>query len=89
MTLRTGNRQAFIDRVHTEHKDISSRIKEIVCPTLILWGAEDTWVDPKNAHQFDNDIQNSELIIYEGVGHVPMEEMGEQSVRDVISFLEK
>ena len=87
MALRSGNRQAFIDRVHTHHKDISDRIKEIQCPTLIMWGSEDTWVDVENAERFHQDIPNSELIMYEGVGHVPMEEAPMETVKDVVSFL--
>ena len=87
MTLRTGNRQAFIDRVHTHHEDISERIKEIECPTLIMWGTEDIWVNPEDAERFDTDIENSQLIMYEGVGHVPMEESPEVTARDVMAFL--
>lgn len=87
MALRSGNRQAFIDRVHTHHKDISDRIKEIQCPTLIMWGSEDTWVDVENAERFHQDIPDSQLIMYEGVGHVPMEEAPMETVKDVVSFL--
>ena len=87
MALRAGNRQAFIDKVHTEHTDMSSRISEISCPTLIMWGAEDSWVNPRDAHKFDADILHSELIIYEGVGHVPMEEVPDKTVVDAVAFL--
>lgn len=89
MALREGNRQAFIDRVHTRHADLSKRIKEINCPTLIQWGEEDTWVDLNNAYKFDRDIATSKLIIYPGVGHVPMEEAPSQTVLDVIEFLQE
>jgi len=89
MTLREGNRQAFIDRVHTNHTDISSRIAEITCPTLIMWGDSDTWVQPENAEKFKRDIKNSELILYKNVGHVPMEEAPEQTVKDALAFLLK
>lgn len=87
MTLREGNRQAFIDRVHTVHKDMSERIKEIQCPTLIMWGSEDTWTPVEDASKFERDIPNSELIMYEGVGHVPMEEAPELTVKDAMVFL--
>ena len=89
MALRAGNRQAFIDRVHTNHTDMSNRISEISCPTLIMWGAEDTWVNPEDAHRFDADILDSELIMYEGVGHVPMEEIPVRTAEDALSFLFK
>lgn len=87
MTLREGNRQAFIDRVHTEHKDRSDRIKEIQCPTLIMWGSEDTWTAVEDASKFDRDIINSKLIMYDGVGHVPMEEIPALTVKDAMKFL--
>jgi len=89
MTLREGNRQAFIDRVYTHHTDQSSRIAEITCPTLIMWGDSDTWVQPENAEKFKRDIKNSELIVYKNVGHVPMEEAPEQTVKDALAFLLK
>lgn len=87
MTLRTGNRQAFIDRVYTEHKDISDQIKNISAPTLVMWGAEDSWVDVDNANKFINDLQNATLKMYEGVGHVPMEEIPITSGKDALAFL--
>ena len=70
MALRAGNRQAFIDRVHTDHTDMSNRISEISCPTLIMWGAEDTWINPEDAHRFDADILDSELIMYLSLIHI-------------------
>lgn len=87
MALRKGNRQAFIDRVHTRHSDISDRIKEIQCLTLIMWGADDTWADVDDAAKFHRDISNSEVIMYDGLGHVPMEEAPEETVEDAIEFL--
>ena len=87
MSLRDGNRQAFIDRVHTVHKNISDQIPNISCPTLIMWGAEDTWTPVGDARRFNRDISYSRLIMYEGVGHVPMEEIPEQSAMDALNFL--
>ncbi len=89
LALREGNRQAFIDRVHTTHEDLSPSIASITCPTLIMWGKDDSWVDLDNAHKFEKDIQGSELIIYDGVGHVPMEEAPNQTAKDALAFLLK
>ena len=87
MALRDGNRQAFIDRVFVKHQDLSPRIPEIECPTLILWGKEDTWADPGDADKFKNDIRNAHLIWYDNAGHVPMEEIPHKSAADVLHFL--
>ena len=37
--------------------------------------------------RFHGDIQGSKLIVYLGVGHVPMEELPDQSSRDAAAFL--
>jgi len=52
-----------------------------------MWGAEDRWVNAEDAHTFDADIADSKLIIYDGVGHVPMEEISMETVRDAVEFL--
>lgn len=54
-----------------------------------MWGKDDSWVDLDNAHKFEKDIQGSELIIYDGVGHVPMEEAPNQTAKDALAFLLK
>ena len=87
--LREGNRQAFVDRVNTEHYKDPSKIKTIQCPTLIQWGKHDTWVLPENAYKFDRDIPNSKLFMYKDAGHVPMEEIPLQSGQDALRFLLK
>jgi len=85
--LRPGNRQAFVDRVQNHGATDISEIATIKNPTLLLWGKEDLWVDPSHAAKFDKDISNSKLIMYENVGHIPMEEIPERSATDVKTFL--
>lgn len=87
MIRRTGNRKVLIDRMKIPRKDKSNLIKNIDKPTLILWGAKDIIISVDNAHKFKRDIPNSKLIIYENVGHLPMDEVGEQSAKDVVQFL--
>jgi len=87
MTLRAGNRQAFIDRVRNEKYTSSELIKNIQVPTLIQWGSNDVWIPVENAKQFEQDIKNSTLIIYENAGHIPMEEIPMLTVMDAKDFL--
>ena len=89
MTLREGNRQAFVDRVHTSNKDKSYRLGEIQCPTLILWGALDTWTPVEDANRFVRDIPDATMLMFDGVGHVPMEEIPEFSAAHAAEFLLK
>lgn len=64
------------------------RLHELEMPTLILWGDKDKWVSIKDAYKFKKSINNSELIVYKGLGHVPMEEDPEITVNDLIKFLD-
>ena len=42
LTLREGNRTAFIDRAKTDMIDHTVKLKSINAPTLIIWGREDS-----------------------------------------------
>jgi len=56
-------------------------------PTLILWGAQDRVTPPYNAKTFDEMIPNSRLVMFEGVGHLPMEEAPERTAAAIDAFL--
>ena len=84
MALREGNRQAFIDRAKTdftpnEFKN-SEKLKTILTPTLLIWGAKDTWIPLENGRRFNNILPNASLFILENSGHVPMEENPKESL---------
>jgi len=88
LLLREGNRRAALVRVNRIHRsDRLDDLKTLSVPTLIMWGREDTWIPVEHAHRFHADIPNSKLLIYEGVGHVPMEEISKKSASDVRDFL--
>ena len=87
--LRAGNRQAFIDRVNNMEYTNPAEIKTITAPTLIQWGKTDEWIPLANAYKFQKDIVGSELVLYDNAGHLPMEEIPEESVRDARAFLLK
>ncbi|MEM8895085.1 MAG: alpha/beta hydrolase [Bacteroidota bacterium] len=89
MALREGNRQAFIDRANQKFTNQSHLIKSIEVPTLILWGEHDTWVPLSDAYLFEEAIEDSELIVYDNAGHVPMEEIPIITARDTKAFLLK
>jgi pimeloyl-ACP methyl ester carboxylesterase len=86
MALREGNREAFVARPLT-YKDLTGKLKTLAAPTLIMWGTDDEWIPLKDAHKFKRDIKNSKLILYENVGHIPMEEIPERTAKDAKEFL--
>lgn len=87
MSLREGNRQAFIDRATGTFVDQTAKLAAITTPTLILWGESDSWIPLENAYKFNQVLVNSQLITYPEVGHVPMEEIPLKSAKDARGFL--
>jgi pimeloyl-ACP methyl ester carboxylesterase len=89
LTLRKGNRQAFVDRFGVEKDlDAHDKITTIQQRTLVLWGDQDRLIPVEIAQRFHQDLPNDTLAILENAGHVPMEERPEQSLDVVLSFLE-
>jgi len=87
LILRAGNREAFGILNRAPMRDGSARIRAIQVPTLILWGSEDRAVPVSFAERFHRDIRNSRVIVYRGAGHIPMEEIPVETVRDARAFL--
>lgn len=88
MLLRSGNRQAFADRVRVIKYEAEEKVNKIKTRTLIQWGKYDNWILPADAEKFKNDIAGSELKYYE-TGHVPMEELPVETAKDAKDFLLK
>jgi pimeloyl-ACP methyl ester carboxylesterase len=85
-----GNREATMRRFalgHNNHPATSAQLAAIKAPTLILWGQEDNLIPVASARWFQQAMPGSRLISYPRVGHVPMEEVADQSAADVAAFL--
>jgi len=89
LTLREGNRQAFIDRLRISSTTNYTNIKYIKQPTLILWGANDLLIPVENAYKFHKYLPNNTLAILDNTGHTPMEESPLESLEFVTDFLKK
>jgi len=89
LLLREGNRAGFMGKIQQITYDFTDEIRSVQCPTLIMWGDEDKLVNVEAAHRFHQDLPLSELLIYEHMGHVPMEEIPERSVKDFMDFLKR
>ncbi|MCB0503330.1 MAG: alpha/beta hydrolase [Bacteroidetes bacterium] len=88
-TLRDGNRKAFLDRMNVQDEPRIERLKHIQTPTLILWGEHDELIPLMYADSFKAAIPKSKLVVFPDAGHIPMEEIPQQSVQDVIQFLKE
>jgi pimeloyl-ACP methyl ester carboxylesterase len=76
LSLRAGNRRAFVDRMNTDYdyRQSSALLQQLPQPTLILWGGQDRLIPPAVAEQFAADLARDTLVIFPSLGHVPMEE---------------
>lgn len=98
LLLRSGNRAAMLayfdqaDRMFATGADgrgeFSREIPNIQCPVMVMWGDQDPWVPVEHVQAFKKDLPNVQVKVYPGVGHLPMEEVPELSVRDAIEFLQ-
>jgi pimeloyl-ACP methyl ester carboxylesterase len=84
-----GTREATAERFSGgfDRDYIKDHIGAIKVPTLILWGEQDHLVPVAAAHEFNAAIPHSKLIVYPATGHIPMEEVAQQSAADVRAFL--
>lgn len=87
LNRREGNRRAAVARLRAPERDDTELLATISAPTLVLWGAQDSWIQPEHAEHFAQDIPDAEVIVYEGLGHVPMEEDPVRTAADVRAFL--
>ncbi|MGF1532101.1 MAG: alpha/beta fold hydrolase [Bernardetiaceae bacterium] len=85
---REGNPEAFMRFVNGDFRDNTARLRRIQIPTLILWGREDRWIPLEYGQRFHEAIPHNDFVIYDQVGHVPMEEIPHETVQDTLDFLQ-
>lgn len=94
LSLREGNRQAFIDRMSEfRNKGIinvkTAQIKDLSMPTLIIWGDKDLLIPLEVGEKFHADLPNDTLVVFKNLGHTPMEEDATKTVAAVKDFLKR
>lgn len=99
LLLRDGNRQAMIDyflradeffRTEADGEGVYTRkIRDLRCPVLLMWGQADRWLPASHVESWQRDVPQLEVKLYPGVGHIPMEEIPEQSASDALEFLKR
>ena len=89
MALREGTREATIARYANFAQNSSETydLSRITQPTLIIWGEEDSFISIDMAFKFEAALTNAVLVTFSGVGHIPMEEIPEESASTVNEFM--
>lgn len=68
---------------------MTARFKEIAVPTLILWGRSDLVVPLWVGERLVEELPNARLEVLENCGHMPAEELPEQSWELLQDFLDQ
>ena len=90
MMRRPGNRAAgarIIAYIRNHIGFDTSYLGQIKQPTLVMWGKKDHWIPAAHAKKLEQLIPDCERIMYDDCGHLPMEELAQQSAQDARMFL--
>ena len=67
--------------------DLTDELKNIKCPTLLIWGTNDTAVSYEDALELEQLIPNAGLVTYEGCTHYAYLENINQTINVLNSFI--
>lgn len=83
-----GNREATVLRARMDREPaMADQIGAIKAPTLILFGKEDRLINATAAQTFHERIAGSEVVLLDGIGHLPMEEAPDATAAAITDFL--
>ncbi|TGK21311.1 alpha/beta hydrolase, partial [Leptospira fluminis] len=85
LSMREGNRSAYnyffvMARQKFTNPELSEGIDKIRQPTMVMWGTEDEWLKYEYFGNWKKSLPRAAFRIYEGAGHIPMEEIPEVTV---------
>jgi pimeloyl-ACP methyl ester carboxylesterase len=66
---------------------LSEKIAQISCPTLVVWGEQDTILGTADATKFRDTLPNCQLVWIPQCGHVPHLEKPQQTAAAIVEFL--
>lgn len=85
-----GNRNATRIRFSGEWTSFDeAQVSSITAPTLVIWGEEDGLIPVEAGLWYDRHLPNSRLVVYPGIGHLPQEEVADQSVAYLANWLDE
>lgn len=68
--------------------EIQDRYGEIAAPTLVCWGAEDSWIPAAKGRELAGLIPGARLRLFEGAGHLVQEDAPAELMAELVDFLE-
>lgn len=79
----TAIRSLLVSGGFASAQDFAKRAAQIRVPTLVIWGAGDSWIAPSHADLFAAAIPGARKVMLRDCGHMPQEE----KPTDVIALL--
>ncbi|MDO8640964.1 MAG: alpha/beta hydrolase, partial [Nitrosarchaeum sp.] len=67
--------------------DITKKLSEIHCPSLVIWRDKDPVIPPRYAKFFVSLIKNCDFVLMKGCGHTPFAEKPDEFSETVSRFL--
>lgn len=92
---QTKPHEALLDKIFwqivgdAQERALNGELDKVMTPTQIIWGRHDRLIDVSCATVQHNGIKDSELVIFEDAGHVPMIEKPAEAARQNLAFLAK
>lgn len=77
-----------IERDFFGNYTFDERLHEIRVPTLVLWGDQDDLIDVSAAPVWAEGVADGRLVIFHGIGHMPMFEIPKESAETLREFIE-
>ena len=93
LSQREGNKSAWIDifmvmKEYSKREDLSKGLTDIHCPIMVMWGTKDIWIPYTTEFpKWQKALPYATFKVYEGAGHIPMEEIPEVTAYDATAFL--
>jgi pimeloyl-ACP methyl ester carboxylesterase len=85
-------KSAYLKSVHClipdDIKTVEKKYKDILLPTLILWGEKDVSIHVDMAKRLHKELVNSRLKIFKNTGHMPQEERPKEVLEEIGKFME-
>lgn len=88
MAMGAGHRDVLLTQKSQPAKPWTpDDFRRIAIPTLVLAGEQDKLIPAGDARAIAAAIPNAKLVIYPQGGHLPMEQLPDETVRDLRTFL--
>lgn len=65
---------------------LDGQINGLATPTLVVWGKEDRALNYEASETYKAKMPNVQVVLMDGIGHLPMIEDAKQSAKDYLAF---